>query len=307
MQTPRIKNIISILLAGGFIFLFTGCIREDSSSCEEPESLTLKFRYVTSPESRANSNFPEIDRLSVFVFDESGVFVWHTSDSLVHITDAYSMPLPLNPGCYQIVVWAGLDKHYILPDCIAGKTRIEDFTLRLEHEDNNIVPYQPALLYHGMKEKIVFKPAESQTVTIGLWRMTNTIRVIAKYPGLTSGHEISIEDDNGLYYYNGEIAPDDVLTYIPVYLTTNLPVKLTADFNVMRLQAGHNARLKIKDASGTILYNEALIEKLINAHPDINLDYNHDFLIEITFGNGYIPISIKINDWEIIEEAGGLG
>ncbi|WP_413686487.1 FimB/Mfa2 family fimbrial subunit [Phocaeicola vulgatus] len=34
----------------------------------------------------------------------------------------------------------------------------------------------------------------------------------------------------------------------------------------------------------------------------MDFDYNHDFTIEISF-NDYIPVSIKINGWEIINES----
>lgn len=306
MKTSRIKKIILALFIGGIIILLTGCIKEDLSNCGE--YLTLKFRYITSPESRSGSLFPEIDRLSVFVFDESGRFVYRANDASIRITDAYSMPLPLHPGCYRFIVWAGLDEHYLLPPCIAGETEMEEFILQLKRESDNTVPRHPALLYHGMEELVEFKPLEAKCITIGLRRITNTIRVIAHNLEPETLHDISIEDDNGTYHYTGEIVPDDLLTYLPVYPTTKTQADpLVADFNVMRLQAGRDARLKIRDASGTPKYNEALIDKLLGNNPNIDFDYDHDFTIEITFGDGYIPVSIKINGWEIIEEESGLG
>ena len=113
MKTSRIKYFILSLFISGITLLWGGCIKEDRSNCEE--CLTLKFRYRTAPESRAGTSFPEIDRLSVFVFDGSGIFVFRADDDGIRITDAYSMTLPLKPGSYQFVVWAGLDEHYILP------------------------------------------------------------------------------------------------------------------------------------------------------------------------------------------------
>lgn len=306
MKTSRIKYFILSLFISGITLLWGGCIKEDRSNCEE--CLTLKFRYRTAPESRAGTSFPEIDRLSVFVFDDSGIFVFRADDDGIRITDAYSMTLPLKPGSYQFVVWAGLDEHYILPTCIKGETRMEDFILQLERETDNSIPRHPALLYHGYEEVTEFKPLESKTITIGLLRITNTIRVIAHNLPATVNHSISIEDDNGTYYHSAEIAPDDLLTYIPVYSQTRAQASpLIADFNVMRLQNDRAARLKIKDETGTTKYDEALIGKLLSAYPGIDFDYTHDFIIEITFNDAYVPVSIKINGWEIINEESGLG
>ena len=41
--------------------------------------------------------------------------------------------------------------------------------------------------------------------------------------------------------------------------------------------------------------------KLIGGNPNIDFEHNHDFTIEISFDN-YIPVIIKINGWEIVNE-----
>lgn len=76
---------------------------------------------------------------------------------------------------------------------------------------------------------------------------------------------------------------------------------LIADFNVMRLEKDREPRLRIADKTGTIRYDENLIGKLIGGNPNIDFEHNHDFTIEISFDN-YIPVIIKINGWEIVNE-----
>ena len=56
---------------------------------------------------------------------------------------------------------------------------------------------------------------------------------------------------------------------------------LIADFSVMKLEKEREPRLRITDRTGTVRY--------------------HDFTIEISFNN-YLPISIKINGWEVVVE-----
>ena len=41
---------------------------------------------------------------------------------------------------------------------------------------------------------------------------------------------------------------------------------------------------------------------LLAENPDIDFNSDHDFTIEITFDSYYVPVSIRINDWEIIIE-----
>ena len=77
---------------------------------------------------------------------------------------------------------------------------------------------------------------------------------------------------------------------------------LIADFSVMKLEKEREPRLRITDRTGTVRYDENFIGKLLGMNPDINFEYNHDFTIEISFNN-YLPISIKINGWEVdVEE-----
>lgn len=70
----------------------------------------------------------------------------------------------------------------------------------------------------------------------------------------------------------------------------------------MRLQDDSDARLKIYNSANELQYNESLITGLLGAHPDINFNTDHDFIIEISLDSYYIPVSIQINGWEIIPE-----
>ena len=49
------------------------------------------------------------------------------------------------------------------------------------------------------------------------------------------------------------------------------------------------------------MLNYSVAELRLGMNPDINFEYNHDFTIEISFNN-YLPISIKINGWEVVVE-----
>lgn len=292
------------IVLGILSFVLAGCIREDLSECNQRETgLVLKYRYAVPLVTDRNADSDELDRLSVFIFDEKGLFMSQISDSLIRIDNNYTMELPYKEGQFQFVVWAGFRKEsYPLSDCIQGKTHIDDFILYLKRGEDHRVTNRPASLYHGMHETVELNPDEKKIVWIDLKRITNNIRVIARDLNPELKHEIQIVDDNGAYDAFGNFTNDDMITYIPQYTREQgNDAPLIADFTVMKLAPERSPHLRIVNEGGTVHYDENLIGKLIGENPTINFEYDHDFVIEITF-SGYVPVSIKINGWEIIEE-----
>ena len=135
-------------------FTMTSCIKENLPECiPDNTGIVLKFRYPTGTNTPSNKN--GIDRLSVFIFDDKGVFVSQINDSLIWIDDNYELELPYKRGSYQFVTWAGYNEAtYGITTCIPGQTHIEDFFLFLKRDTDNRVTDQPKLLYHGIYNQI---------------------------------------------------------------------------------------------------------------------------------------------------------
>lgn len=301
MHNLRIARFMAILFIGMTIGLSVGCLRENRSGCGS--GLLLKFRYVTSADLLRTSGFSETDRLSVFAFDGDGLFVCVKKDSAIRINDNYIMEFPLSHGQYQFVVWAGLSDSYTLPACLPGQTRIQDFILKVKRDAANNIPSPPPLLYHGRQETLSLNPSETEVVTIGLRRITNTVRVIIHTPNPVNQPQISIRDNNGAYSHLGTTVTDTPINYLPhIAPSPDDPTTWVAGFNVMQLQTGSEARLHIDSPADGLQYDEKLVSGLLEANPDIDFNTDHDFTIEITFGDFYVPVSILINDWEIIPE-----
>ena len=159
------------------------------------------------------------------------------------------------------------------------------------------------LLYHGIHDIVKIREGKENIVWIDLKQITNHIQVIVHNLNDKKKHIIYIEDNNGKYDSFLQYADDEKITYLPTYSNpSNTTSSLIADFTVMKLDKNREPRLKISDDTGVIRYDENLIGKLLQKNPYIDFDYNHDFTIEISF-NDYIPVSIKINGWEIINES----
>lgn len=301
MHTPRIAQLIQIWFVVMIIYLSVGCLHENRSGCSN--GLSLKFRYVTSDGQPISPGFPETDHLSVFVFDGNGLFVCEKKDSAIHIDKHYTMELPFYEGQYQFVVWAGLSDSYHIKSCIPGQTPIQDLILQVKRENSHSITTPPSLLYYGYHETVTLNPAQTAPLIIGLQRITNTIHIIVHTENPDTEPQISIRDNNGTYNHQGERMPDDLLDYLPHY--THLPDDpgtWIADFNVMQLHTDSEARLIISSPGGDLQYSENLISGLLGANPDIDFNTDHDFSIEITFDVHYVPVSILINNWEIISD-----
>lgn len=292
-----LKWIILITLP----FIMTNCIKEGLPECiPDDTGLVLKFRYPAGTDTNSNKN--GVDRLSVFIFNDKGFFISQVNDSLIWIDDNYELELPYRQGSYQFVTWAGYDETtYGITTCIPGKTHIKDFFLFLKRNTDNRITNQPKLLYHGMHKTVTLDEHEKTVAWINLKQITNHIRVIAYNLDNAISHNIYIEDNNGKYGYSSLFADDDRITYTPVYVRLAKGSNtLTADFNVMKLDKNRMPRLQILDETNAVCYDENLIGELLGKNPDINLENEHDFTIEISF-DGYIPINIKINGWDIKE------
>ena len=242
--------------------------------------------------------------LAVFIFDDKGTFVSQINDSLNQVNDDYTMKLPFKQGSYQFVAWTGYDETcHQLSACIPQQTDIHDFFLSLKREKDNQTINQPSLLYHGIHDIVKIREGKENIVWIDLKQITNHIQVIVHNLNDKKKHIIYIEDNNGKYDSFLQYADDEKITYLPTYSNpSNTTSSLIADFTVMKLDKNREPRLKISDDTGVIRYDENLIGKLLQKKPYIDFDYNHDFTIEISF-NDYIPVSIKINGWEIINES----
>ena len=266
--------------------------------------LGLKFRYATNKSIHQQTEFPPNAMLAVFIFDDKGTFVSQINDSLNQVNDDYTMKLPFKQGSYQFVAWTGYDETcYQLSACIPQQTDIHDFFLSLKREKDNQTINQPSLLYHGIHDIVKIREGKENIVWIDLKQITNHIQVIVHNLNDKKKHIIYIEDNNGKYDSFLQYADDEKITYLPTYSNpSNTTSSLIADFTVMKLDKNREPRLKISDDTGVIRYDENLIGKLLQKKPYIDFDYNHDFTIEISF-NDYIPVSIKINGWEIINES----
>lgn len=302
--SARFAILLSVLISLSF---FTGCIRDGLDEC--PQDVVLKFRYAVSPDKPTGIQPPEVDCVSVFIFDKDGYYLDRIDCKSISLSNGYELGLQLGEGTYQFVAWAGLMENLCsVVSFIPDETKIENAWLQLNREEDNTINCQSHLLYHGIHEAIHIEKRSITVVPVDLYRTTNDIRVIVNGLNPDRRYSMYIEDNNGKCDFYHTIAADNKLTYYPDYgASGNEEGQLVGDFTVMRLLPGREPRLRIvDDVSRDVRYDENLMGALLEKYPDVDFVYDHDFTVEITFGDGYMPVSIKINGWELKEEEGDL-
>ncbi|MCM1505264.1 MAG: FimB/Mfa2 family fimbrial subunit [Muribaculum sp.] len=146
-----------------------GMIYEDLDPCRT--TFQLKFRYDYNI-LNANAFAGQVSSINVWVFDESGRFVWAYSESGAPLaSDDYVMELPLPEGRYDIVSWCGLKDNdgFRLADYEPSEPKELSVEMLLSPEskadDSNLIcDTELKSLFHGAVLGVELKKDSEHTV-----------------------------------------------------------------------------------------------------------------------------------------------
>ncbi len=202
--------------------------------------LYVRFRYDYNMEF-ADAFAAQVNRVDVFVFDKDGMFIMKKSEQGERLgSSSYRMALPLSVGEYRIATWAGMSDAFEMPELVAGKSTLEDLTVRMKREESLVHNKALEPLWYGEVKDVNFTGKQEQTETVSLIKDTNKFRFILQKNG--PGEELDINDclfeiraDNGYYDWNNDLLDDDVISYQPYHLEKVEDVGIVAEMNTMRL------------------------------------------------------------------------
>ena len=210
-------------------------IDETLSECQ----LYVSFRYDYNMEF-TDAFAAQVNRVDVFVFDKDGTFIMKKSEQGKTLgSGSYRMQLQLPIGEYRIATWAGMSDAFEMPELVAGKSTLEDLTVKMKRESlihNKVL--EP--LWYGEVQTVNFTGKQEQTETVCLIKNTNKFRFILQKSG--PGEELDMNDclfeiraDNGYYDWNNDLLDDDMISYQPYHLEKVEDVGIVAEMNTMRL------------------------------------------------------------------------
>ncbi len=276
--------------------------------------LYVRFRYDYNMEF-SDAFASQVNRVDVFVFDKDGTFVIKKSEQGETLGGSYRMPLPLPAGEYRIAAWAGMSDDFEMPEPVAGKTTLEELTVRMKREESLVHNKALNPLWYGGGQAVSFTGRQEQTETVSLIKDTNKFRFILQKSG--PGEELDINDclfeiraDNGYYDWNNDLLDDDMISYRPYYLEKVEDVGIVVEMNTMRLLEHKKVYLTLtRKSDGKELMRIDLIPYLLltkmeghNIPAQEYLDRQSEYAIVFFYNPellNFLSTKIVINGWTI--------
>ena len=276
--------------------------------------LYVRFRYDYNMEF-SDAFASQVNRVDVFVFDKDGTFVIKKSEQGETLGGSYRRPLPLPAGEYRIAAWAGMSDDFEMPEPVAGKTTLEELTVRMKREESLVHNKALNPLWYGGVQAVSFTGRQEQTETVSLIKDTNKFRFILQKSG--PGEELDINDclfeiraDNGYYDWNNDLLDDDMISYRPYYLEKVEDVGIVVEMNTMRLLEHKKVYLTLtRKSDGKELMRIDLIPYLLltkmeghNIPAQEYLDRQSEYAIVFFYNPellNFLSTKIVINGWTI--------
>lgn len=317
----KLLYIIQILVLS---FISTGCdnlIYDDLSDCHQG----VDFAFYTQTPCESGPSYPAvIEQVRIFAFDSNNVLAEVFEDKNAILSSDYFLRTYFNKvGTFTFVAWGGADlDSYNFSSFEKNKTTKDQMFVSLKRQSAEFAEKAQPLYYGVSNPLTITNRADMGSifdyVKINLQELTNRLSFNIQGLSKVSEYSVTITDDNGVYDFNADFAPDSRFNYITdVYHNDG---NLLANFSIMKLAENRNARLTIKNkTTGKIVYEVNLIEDLImytgdsGQAPPYSLECDHDFVIVIKFeGNPealetYMLLKVVVNDWNVITRPVILG
>lgn len=286
-------------------------IDETLSECQ----LYVSFRYDYNMEF-TDAFATQVNRVDVFVFDKDGTFIMKKSEQGKTLgSGSYRMQLQLPIGEYRIATWAGMSDAFEMPEPVAGKSTLEDLTVKMKREESLIHNKVLEPLWYGAIQTVNFTGKQEQTETVRLIKVTNKFRFILQKSG--PGEELDMNDclfeiraDNGYYDWNNDLLDDDMISYQPYHLEKVEDVGIVAEMNTMRLLEHKKVYLTLtRKSDSKELMKVDLIPYLLltkmeghNIPAQEYLDRQSEYAIVFFYNPellNFLSTKIMINGWTI--------
>lgn len=284
------------------MLVFTGCIKEDLEICL-PQTVRIAFTFIRSPDCIEESISSQgINRLTIFVFDENGVFV-QSMDTIPNGNN-YQMELSLIPAHYQFVAVAGYaDEQLQGRPFILGATNLNNASVAtyIEQQDGSLLSAE-YILHKGSDTLTVTPETPGQELAITMIQRTKTVNVSVDGLDGNELYQIALAGNAGYYTFNGQqgFLIGNPLIYVPLEEGEDKLLSGRSLVNWPLNQNGFYTRLLvINSETGYKLVDENLHE-LLRRVPGIDLECADSFDIDFLYTVD-LTIRIYINKWLVSE------
>ncbi|MDR2912821.1 MAG: FimB/Mfa2 family fimbrial subunit [Alistipes sp.] len=329
------KKIFCLLSA--LALLLSGCVKEHLPVCYS--GLYLRYNYTLNPLDE-NVFGPDINELTVHVFDSRGVFfeeyVFDTpgENSLVY--------LPLPDGEWSIVTWgseekSALSRSYDMGTVATasgrpvynsgitrGGTNLEEARLWIkniggaESDGRSLVSDRMSRLYHASLYDIVTvtSTSEVEVIDVPMMQNTNTLRIVVNglAPSATRAtidqYDVAADMANGHYRHDNRLCDEALQLRYQNGGWENGAEGLQYDLTVLRPfidDDDSELTLTIPGLSSFGYESDRIsipiIESILDS-PGYNtqrdLDRANLYIFEFVFDTTDVSLNIFINGWEVV-------
>lgn len=301
--------------------IFSGCTKEDESDCYGDMVLTFRFT-----QGGQNNFGPQVPSLSVFVFDEAGIYLgrWDETDNSKFAED-YKMTLPLPPGKYSFVVWGGLDNaHYYLcrpgeshagaTGPVIGETHMDQMLLRVvcaTTGQRNEVGFVPNTQFHGEAMDQTVVAGTANDVPIDLVKNSKEIRITIlglPLPGTRANPftqmSMWLDAANGGYNFRNKIESNGyTFTYLEQGKDGGANNSLVASLHTFQMKLQYSHTFTLWDSEeGSVYHTADLLRDYISKVPaystqaGIDAEDLFDIVLDL---HPEMGVSVKVNGWQV--------
>ena len=269
MKIRSVHSVAFIVLLACCLIGCNSAVFDDLGRC--PQGVNLQF-YSQTPCERFPDYPSDIREVRVFAFDDKDVLVGEFSDRNMVLSADYSLPATLrHTGKFTFVAWGGSDlAAYDFSGFKKGVTTKREMRVALRLKENRISS-APGPLYVGVSSVSLENREDMgsvyERVAFNMRELTYRIHftIISTSDPFPVGEDfiIRIEDDNGVYDFNGQIAIGERFEYT-TEAVCDAEGALKADFTLMKLEEGRNALVSLIDkTTGVTLYTADLVDDII--------------------------------------------
>lgn len=241
MRIRSVHPVTFIMLLACCLIGCDSAVFDDLSDC--PQGVNFHF-YSQTPCGQFPDYPSDIRQVRVFVFDEKDVLVSEFSDKKAVLSADYSLSVTLrHTGKLTFVAWGGRNlEAYDFSGFKEGVTTKQEMWVALRLKDRRVSSV-PKPLYVGLAS-ISLENREDmgsiyEWVSFNMreltYRVHFTIWPIPDPFPMDEEFVIRIEDDNGVYDFNGQIALCERFEYV-AEATRDTERVLKADFTLMKLE-----------------------------------------------------------------------
>lgn len=321
------KYFFSSALFVVMVVFMTGCVRDKASECN-PIDLLLTYEYTYHNVEAGDLIGSEVDKITVFVFDENDIFLSRHTYSGATLPSDYTIKLPLPAGNYSLLSLGGsLDSYLVggkadIPaGLIVGETILNDFRVVLKHANQITGPplgVTPSSLFYSLDEVSV-ENRKQPAQRVGLMKNSSTVvfRIVEKFRTDTKSETASVAMPYTLYCAgtNNILNAENIIPTAEASEMRYNPYSVTEEGNtydvqmgMMRLIAGYPVDVVMRHAeTGKLLIDEDLISLIFAKNSPFltpsDLDREDMFIIEFEIDNdpdgAGLTITIKVNGWVV--------